>query len=433
MFVFFYYYYFDDLYNIADIQQAFRNVCFDKMLSDGYFDMSIYIYGKLKKEDMYAKLVSNKSKYAVLYRGKFPNEKDAPSIWRKKMGDEQEYVCVDNPPNRMTYLESTAVVNWVYRTLKNTNDRKEFTQELLRHVKELHSIQNTVRFSRGVVYNAAKVELHFLSSISSINSFISSLKKTGGDLFYRGHSDPNYILKPSIMRTLRLLQSESKLYNELIIDCPDDFSDCKTHLEKLVKMQHYGLPTRLLDITRNPLVALYFACENNLESFGELVLISAENHDIKYPQSDTVSILASIPIFPYEKQQEFKQLALDPDVHGLTFNERVSRLIHEIRLEKPAFQAEIRKNDLVSNFIVFALKNNNRIIKQDGAFIICGLSDEEKTLEEFRYRENGKKIIILVDGKKKILEQLETFSITHATLFPEIECVSEYLKNKYSY
>lgn len=118
---------------------------------------------------MYAKLVSNKSKYAVLYRGKFPNEKDAPSIWRKKMGDEQEYVCVDNPPNRMTYLESIAVVNWVYRTLKNTNDRKEFTQELLRHVKELHSIQNTVRFSRGVVYNAAKVELHFLSSISSIN------------------------------------------------------------------------------------------------------------------------------------------------------------------------------------------------------------------------------------------------------------------------
>lgn len=126
-------------------------------------------------------------------------------------------------------------------------------------------------------------------------------------------------------------------------------------------------------------------------------------------------------------------MALDPDVHGLTFNERVSRLIHEIRLEKPAFQAEIKKNDLVSNFIVFALKNNNRIIKQDGAFIICGLSDEEKTLEEFRYRENGKKIIVLVDGKKKILEQLETFSITHATLFPEIECVSEYLKNKYSY
>ena len=48
------------------------------------------------------------------------------------------------------------------------------------------------------------------------------------------------------------------------------------------------------------------------------------------------------------------------------------------------------------------------------------------------YRENGKKIVVLIDGKKKFLEQLDTFSINHAALFPEIECVAEYLKNKYT-
>ena len=37
---FFYFYFFDDLYYIEDIQQAFKNICLDKMLSDGYFDMS---------------------------------------------------------------------------------------------------------------------------------------------------------------------------------------------------------------------------------------------------------------------------------------------------------------------------------------------------------------------------------------------------------
>ena len=234
------------------------------------------------------------------------------------------------------------------------------------------------------------------------------------------------------MRTPRLLQNESKIYHELIINCPNDFEKCHTHLEKLVKMQHYGLPTRLLDITRNPLVALYFACESNPESYGELVLISPENHEIKYPQSDTVSILASLPVFSYEKQQEFGQLASDPTISQSVFNKKVARLLHEVRLEKPAFQSEIKKDDLVSSFIVYALKNNDRIVKQDGAFILCGLPDGSKTLEEFRYKENGKKVVLLIEGKKKFLEQLETFSITRAALFPEIECVAEYLKNKYT-
>lgn len=430
MATFFYFYFFDDLYYIRDIQQAFKNVCLDKMLSDGYFDMSMYIFGRLKKDDMYARLVSSKSKYAALYQGRFPNKDTASSVWRQKMGEDA--YSINDGETKLTYLESSAIVNWVYKALKNSEERNTFTKELLGQIKELHGIENDIRFAKGVVYNAEKVEIHFLSSVSSINSYISSLKKNTGTLFFRGHADPNYILRPSIMRTSHLAQNESKIYHELIINCPDDFEKCHSHLEKLVKMQHYGLPTRLLDITRNPLVALYFACESNPESYGELILISPENHEIKYPQSDTVSILASLPVFSYEKQQEFGQLAADPSVPEREFNKRVSRLIHEVRLEKPAFQSEIKKDDIISNFIVYALKNNDRIVKQDGAFILCGLPDGEKSLEEFRYRENGKKIVILIDGKKKFLEQLETFSINRAALFPEIECVAEYLKSKYT-
>jgi len=107
-------------------------------------------------------------------------------------------------------------------------------------------------------------------------------------------------------------------------------------------------------------------------------------------------------------------------------------LIQEVRLEKPAFQPEINKGDILDSYIVYALKNNNRIVKQDGAFILCGLDNRDGFLEKFRYRHNGKKVIILIKEKKKILEQLETFSINRASLFPEIECVSEYLRSKYS-
>ena len=234
------------------------------------------------------------------------------------------------------------------------------------------------------------------------------------------------------MRTSSLRQNESKIYQELLINCPDDFEKCHTHLEKLVKMQHYGLPTRLLDITRNPLVALYFACESNLDAYGELVLISAENHEIKYPQSDTASVLASLPTFTAEEQREFYRLANNPEVGEFEFERGISRLIQEIRLEKPSFQSSIKREDILNSYIVFALKNNNRIVKQDGAFILCGLNNGANSLDEFRYREQDKKIIVFIEKKEEILEQLEHFSINRATLFPEIECVAEYLKKKYS-
>ena len=421
-------FFFERLYHIQDIQQAFKNICLDKMLSEGYFDMSLYIYGRIKKEDVRGRLAA--SKYAVLYDGAYPTEDTAYYTWNQKLKGNQEYEQMDLV--ELTYDESSAIVNWVYRIFKNSEEREEFTRELLGYIKDLHSIQRNICISQGVVYNKAKVEIHFLTSISGINRFIASMSYKKGQLFFRGHADPNYVLLPSIMRSVRLEQNESKMYHELLINCPNDFENCHTHLERLVKMQHYGLPTRLLDITRNPLVALYFACESQAATYGELVLISAENHEIKYPQSDTVSILASLPVFSYNLQRQICRLAEDKTIDNEEFNRLVGRLIHEVRLEKPAFQAEINKSDVLNSYIVYALKNNSRIVKQDGAFILCGLRNTTHSLEEFRYREKGKKIIVLIAKKKRILEQLDNFSINRAALFPEIECVSDYIKDKYS-
>ena len=80
MIFYYFFYFFEDLYYIPEIQQAFRNVCLDKMLSDGYFDMSAYIYGRLKKESIYAELTSIKSKFAVLYQGSYPTQENAPEV-----------------------------------------------------------------------------------------------------------------------------------------------------------------------------------------------------------------------------------------------------------------------------------------------------------------------------------------------------------------
>lgn len=421
----------DGLCNIVEIQKAFNNICLNKMLSDGYFDMSKYIFGRIRKDVMLSKLVLCKSRYAILYKNAYPTKENGAELWRKYFNNDNNYDA--NADNiELSFIESEAIVNWIYRAFRNSKEREEFTKELFKSIKDLHGIRNSIRFSNGVVFNKEKVEINFISSVAELNSVISTCNVPGKQLFFRGHANPNYILLPSVMRSKSWETNEGIMYNEIIINCPENFEKCHTHLEKLVTMQHYGLPTRLLDITRNPLVALYFACEDQFDSYGEIVLISADTQSIKYPQSDTVSILASLPLFSIDKQKEFYNWANDSSINDKVFNERVSRLLHEIRLEKPAFRPEINKRDLLNSYIVYALKNNNRIVKQDGAFILCGLLGQLDYLNKFRYREDGKTVILLIDKKKEILKQLDNFSINHATLFPEIECVSEYIKDKFN-
>lgn len=237
-------------------------------------------------------------------------------------------------------------------------------------------------------------------------------------IFYRGHSDVmNHFLTPGIYRPLPdktelAVEKEDILYKEAVRRCPEDFDRCRSAFEHMVKMQHYRVPTRLLDITTNPLVALYFACQSNKKVDGEVYAFRVKRPEIKYFDSDAVSVVANLARRP---------ASFDADDDG-----HIAYLLHEIKYEKPHFLDLIDREDLGRVFCVLPKLNNPRIIRQSGAFFLFGIDGEKRKQAEFRVP--FRRYTISAAGKKRILSDLARLGIDEATLFPELEMVADHLK-----
>ena len=141
-----------------------------------------------------------------------------------------------------------------------------------------------------------------ISSINDLNNLIQKLgePKKGTTRFFRGQANKKWNMNPSIFREQYLIENEDKIIKDVLTNCPDDFLPTDTLFEKLVKLQHYGCKTRLLDLTANALVALYFACNEKKHHRinGELIILDIPNDQIKYFDSDTVAILTAISVQP---------------------------------------------------------------------------------------------------------------------------------------
>lgn len=135
--------------------------------------------------------------------------------------------------------------------------------------------------------------------VKSIAEYIQHVIELSGSLkldvqydeyfLYRGQSSKSYALVPSLGRCPTYSASgqmtifERKLIEEAKNKHPSIFANNLNPLDMLAKLQHYGIPTRLMDVTMNPLVALYFACEGNNTDDGEVIVFRDKYANINYP------------------------------------------------------------------------------------------------------------------------------------------------------
>lgn len=275
--------------------------------------------------------------------------------------------------------------------------------------------------------------------ISSLSEFINELKKIKDEdnTYYRGVSYFGYNTIPSLFHNEKYVINEEKLYKEFYARFPSVFKD-KSRLDILATMQHYGLPTRLLDDTENPLVALYMAVNNvfneewSKDLPGEVLLFHAEDQYIKYFDSESVLILSSLPLISYKSKLELKKLLkqnnnltlLDLKESNFELYLEFSRIM---RKADPNFDDGTKLNVLLNSYFVKSASINDRIIAQSGGFILCGL---DENVVENKFRNKTKRLFII--NKNEILKELAKVNISDETMLRDLDHVARYLKEIYS-
>lgn len=267
------------------------------------------------------------------------------------------------------------------------------------------------------------------ASIKSLIDLFSLLSKSqpkdGHVNLYRGHPDKAHTLRPSIFRKKEYRRVERNILRELIAIQPNEFREDKTAFEQLVRMQHYGLPTRLLDLTYNPLVGLYFSCWKDEKKDGDFIRFSLPKSSIRYFDSDTVSCVANLSNLTGRERDQIRAFASSA---VLKENEVGTRLLHFIKAEKPYFLPKIRLSDLKSVLAVRPKQTNQRILAQQGAFLIFGLRSSLEDSSGFGIRIIRTKVP--ASAKKMLLDELDSININASTLFPEIESAAKYIMSK---
>lgn len=241
------------------------------------------------------------------------------------------------------------------------------------------------------------------TEINSIGQLIERLQEHVGEyvspVWFRGHSVSDWRLEPKLMR-IDPLPSETYYLNRFKQDASIILShQPKGEFEWMFLMQHYGVPTRLLDWSESPLTALYFAINSDVDKAGALwILLPSE----------------------LNKKSNYR-----PDYE----------------FEIPSFEDEHLKGYLPSTIAgenksklfpmaAIAPRNSPRMQSQQGVFTICHRQNIpiEDAGAEGNPRDHIWKYIIPPEAKATFKKELQWLGISRFQLFPELESLSQNLK-----
>ena len=259
-------------------------------------------------------------------------------------------------------------------------------------------------------------------------------------LYFRGESrtksgNRTRKLEPSIMRDPVLHSNERNMLLDLMSRRPENFEGVTSALSQWVLAQHHGLKTRLLDTTRNPLVALFNVVKNNHVD-GRIHVFSVPRSIVKPFSSDTVRIITNFAklsrveqnqLLGFRDQKKGYHLSITRDHDGIsTYSNTMNRLYDLIWQEKPGFAKKIDPKDFFGVYIVEPQQSFPRIRAQSGAFLISAFHqrferDKVESLNPSTPMYEHSVFKVPADRKQQIADQLQLLGIDREALFPGLD------------
>lgn len=326
---------------------------------------------------------------------------------------------------------------------------EEAKQCLIRIMEHLKSIKNNDILSSYLEFFILFTDVKTLLSnnetnlldknngrnVDSIPSFLSVLNEINSKkyaYYFRGQENSEWEPIASVFRS-DYNGKEKQFYDDILKHCPREF-DGLGHLDRLVKMQHYGLPTRLLDITSNPLVALYFACQpyssEKNETDGAVFVFQPK--EVKNAESDVGMMIAALACFSEEDQSMIAASSFNFFEDTSIYKDgSVERFFYEISKERPSFKRVIKPKDLHKNCFIQPKYTNERVKCQAGAFVMIGIDKDSLVKSKEKDDLAAKyKIIIPKENKENLLIELDKLAINRATVYQNLENVTKYIREK---